>query len=277
MKVDYISDIHLDFWIKELNVNSDKFRNELKTFIETVQIKGGEVLIIAGDLGHYVSQIKEFLLKMKELYRYVLFVHGNHDMYLVSNKQQFKYNYHSVNRLMEMKIFCRANDIHYLDGTVTNINGYNFGGVAMSWDKSFANQFFGSEQSNEDVFKIFKEISDSRYIFESKFTVEWNPFKYFKEQYEKLQEMEPVDVMISHYTPIVPPNLPEEFNNKISTLFSFDGFEELKRINPKYWIFGHNHFKSNFNINNTNLLSNPLGYPSENTYCVIESFELGLN
>ena len=89
MKVDYISDLHLDFWIRELNPQSPKFQKQIDQYLDMIHAKGGDVLIIAGDLGHYFQQDSAFLLACKELYRHVMLVRGNHDMYLIDQIPTF--------------------------------------------------------------------------------------------------------------------------------------------------------------------------------------------
>jgi hypothetical protein len=80
--------------------------------------------------------------------------------------------------------------------------------------------------------------------------------------------------MITH---INPSNLREhqnpEYANEYSTgFFCFDGLKFLKNTTAKYWIFGHTHSKLDYEYNNTKVLSNPLGYPSENFNFKIHSF-----
>ena len=55
MLIDYVSDLHLDFWYNP-NKSPDNF---IKSVLKP---KGGDVLILAGDLSHYNWQVKVFLL-----------------------------------------------------------------------------------------------------------------------------------------------------------------------------------------------------------------------
>ena len=294
MKVDYISDVHLDFWVKEKNPENYKLDKQINDFIDnTLFAKGGDVLILAGDTGHYYHQDSRFLLLLKEHYEHIILVHGNHDMYLVSSGQQKKYLYDSKNRILEMKRFCRETPgLHYLDGDVICIEGYKFGGAGMSWDKSFLEKLTGEVPNNESVLSQYKSVmNDARLIMggtESYYVnlsyggrrliTSFDPFAFFDEQMKKLQsidENDDIDVMVSHYAPLIPPGMPAHFAcDPNSTFYYFDGRKEIDRINPKYWIFGHTHDKYDFNYGSTRFLCNPLGYPAENTYTVIESILL---
>ena len=103
------------------------------------------------------------------------------------------------------------------------------------------------------------------------------PFKHFQEEYEKLQKFQDydnIDVMISHYGPVVPDNIPEDYKDCSTTFYYFDGSKDIERISPKYWIFGHTHNSYDFIKGNTRLICNPVGYPSENRYTQIKRIEI---
>ena len=296
MKVDYISDLHLDFWIRELNPQSPKFQKQIDEYLDMIHAKGGDVLIIAGDLGHYFQQDSAFLLACKELYRHVMLVRGNHDMYLIGNGQEKKYLKDSMNRVLEMKRFCRETEgLHYLDGDVICIDGYNFGGVGMSWDKTYYEKLNDEGVPDSVIQEFFNNtMNDSRLIFQdgkpnmkvptayggSYFQSGFDPFDYFKKEYAKLQQIndyDNVDIMVTHYTPISPYDYVDNSkyeDEESSTFYMFNGHKDIERINAKYWIFGHMHNNYDFIDGDTNFLCNPLGYPGENTYSIVKTIEL---
>ena len=63
LKIDFISDLHLDFWVKELNPQNPKFNKQIQEFIKMINPLDGDVLVIAGDIGHSNQQAK-FLLQI---------------------------------------------------------------------------------------------------------------------------------------------------------------------------------------------------------------------
>lgn len=295
MKIDYISDVHLDFWVKEKNPLNDKIQKQIETFCFMTNIKketAGDVLIIAGDLGHYYAQDTTFLIYLKEIYKHIILVNGNHDMYLVSKGQQEKYLYNSMNRILEMKRFCNENDIHYLDGNVVVIDGYKFAGCGMSWDDSYFQKIKGYKPSRNELTELFNNtMNDPKLIYGgsdniriptayggSYFKSSFNPFDFFEKENSKLKninDFDDIDVMVSHYSPIAPPTMKMKYAmDPISTFYYFDGKSDVERISPKYWIFGHTHDKYNFEYKQTTFLCNPIGYPGENNYTVVESFEI---
>ena len=295
LKVDYCSDVHLDFWCKEYNPQSPKFKRLLKNFIENLGYGKSQsnVLIIAGDLGHYNQQDKAFLLELKKIYKYILLVRGNHDMYLVSS-QKARYDLNSFNRINDMKVFCEENEIHYLDGQIINIDGFNFSGVGMSWDKYYYEKISQKTVSDYEIQRYFHNtMNDGRLIYGgsdnydvptayggSFYNSSFDTFKYFKDEYQKLSNIHDynnIDVMISHYVPLVIEDMPSRFKNSLATTFyMFDGYSDIERINPQYWVFGHTHMQYDFIYpkTNTRFLCNPIGYPQENIYIGIKTFIL---
>ena len=270
MKIDYISDTHLDFWCKQINTQHKKFSIQLEKYIKLLQPNYHDLLIIAGDIGHYFKQDKLFLLELKKYYTHICIVPGNHDMYLVSKRLQQLYNYDSINRLDELANFCYENEgFHYLDEGVISIDGLKVAGLGMHWDTSYANKYY-PEKSVEDIISIWNStMNDSSLIFNKKKNLSkasFDPIKYFNSEYKKLQEFENcqnIDIMVTHYGPKVPDNLPLEYKNIVTTFYYFDGEEDIKRISPRYWIYGHTHKAHEETYHYTDLLCNPVGYPSE--------------
>jgi predicted phosphodiesterase len=266
--------IHIDFWLDEI-LPSKKLNKEIQTLLEMINANGGEIIIIAGDIGHHFTQDTAFLKALKNIYNNVIIVHGNHDMYLINDSIRKKYKNNSFLRLSKMKNFCKEHSIIYLDGQVVDINGFKFGGTGMSWDTSYYEKLINSKLSKKEVLKLYrKSMSDARLICGGINSL-FDPFKFFEDEKQRLEGIKNADVMVSHVGPIIPSNLSKLFSESlITTFFYFDGIKYVERINPKFWIFGHTHDNYNFYHNGTNLLCNPLGYPMENSYNVIKSFEM---
>lgn len=285
---DYISDVHIDFWLGDTDIKSNKFQRKLDFFMNSVLCLDPDksnTIIIAGDIGHYFKQNTAFLLRLKDYYKNIVITYGNHDMYLVSLKQQEQYNYSSYSRLSELKQFCIDNDIHFLDGDTVELDGIKIGGTGMSWDYSYAEQFDGYDKENTK--KLFRDVmNDSRLIMQSKPLYThlpygrklrdnfWDQEEFFKEQYQKLSLISDVDVMVTHYGPIIPDGMPDMYRNETSTFYYFNGISDIQRINPKVWIFGHTHDYYDFDVGTTRMLCNPLGYPNENKYGTVNTIVL---
>ena len=89
MKIDILSDVHFDnyFYGKYTNDDVIKFYSQIIDFNNC-----GDVLVIAGDIGHNNSQNIKILKLLKQYYKNIICVLGNHDFYLLGkeNKSLFK-------------------------------------------------------------------------------------------------------------------------------------------------------------------------------------------
>ena len=293
MKIDYISDVHIDFWCREINTQNPKFKKQLKFLIDTIlpnKEKSGKVLIIAGDLGHYYKQDTEFLLEIKQYYEHIFLVPGNHDMYLVSDSIKKTYMFDSWNRVLEMKSFCRDNKgFHYLDGNKVVVDGISFAGCGMAWDGSYGKVVYPDcdmgellghwENVMNDANLMFmngKDVINVPTAYGGRYTKpSFDPIEFFSSQKKKIEKIDGADVVVSHYGPKVPDDISETYKSDLTTSFYyFNGDDDIDRIKPKKWIYGHTHRKVNEVYKGCNMLCNPLGYPGENTYTVIKSFEI---
>jgi len=105
MKIDILSDLHLDFYFK-LDLIS---RENVVSFFEPVFTDNqtreiGNVLIIAGDIGHYNEQNIEVLkIFQKEFYKYIICVLGNHDYYLIDSEAKYTFDNDSFTRVEDMR------------------------------------------------------------------------------------------------------------------------------------------------------------------------------
>ncbi len=287
LRVDYISDLHTDFWVDCLNKQSPKFDIEIDEFVDMLKPQKGRVLLLGGDQGHYFQQDSEVILKLKKYYDHILIVMGNHDMYLESGKQEKKYRWDSMNRLFEMETFCDAHDgIHYMDGKIIEIDEFKFGGIGMWHDNTYGLTLGYSPEKIDEAY--YKLMNDSKYIFvdgKKNYSIPYGyggvdhirhfkPLERYKKQRAKLDRMSECHVMLTHYGPKVPEELPFEFQDIDTSYYYFDGLEDIKRLKPHYWVHGHTHTTSQELVGGTKILTNALGRPSENRYTIIKSFYL---
>ena len=287
VQFDYVSDLHLEFWCKDVDPNNHKTLNQIQNFIINIlKPKTDNILIIAGDLGHYPSQIKMLLLELKKFYKHILIVNGNHDMYLISNRLVSRYKSQSYNRILEMKEFCKDNEgLYYLDGDVVEIEGITFGGVGMWHDNSYANVL--GLHPDDVMTEWSKNMNDSKEIYfghnykqsyaygYSVYIPSFKPLKWFESEKKKLDKIKNCKVLISHVGPIVPDNIPEKYKNDVYMCFYyFDGKKDIDRIKPKIWIHGHSHGYYEHEYNDCKIYCNTIGYPSDNLYNEIKTLEI---
>lgn len=280
MKIDYLSDIHLDYYFspKFKEVNEDHVRALFDPiFLNNRQDQVGDLLVIAGDLGHYNDQNIQILkIFQKVYYKYIVCVLGNHDYYLVDRESRDYYRRDSFYRASDMKKqISKLNNIYCLDGDVVNIDGINFGG-AMGWySDAYIKKYFShlSQSTLNENWKRF--MNDSRLIY----TIE-NFDDLYNIEYAKLEKVsKECDVMISHINPSYKHQhiSPKYHNDITNSYFTFDGDSLISDGSMTHWIFGHTHDQLEYQFNQVKVHCNPLGYPFESCYgnCIqIKSFEI---
>lgn len=245
MKIDILSDIHIDSWHDPHTLLSHARFNEI--FSPILLKNKGDVLIISGDLGHYNTQNLDILKRLKQEYQAIIYVWGNHDFYCVSNQQKKRYKsgFEKANELREM--INKEDGLYHLDGEIVEIGGIRFGGL-MGWYGSAylsndreANQARWHQLSNDSKIKGFEDV-------------------YFDDMHKadllKLEQMyKKVDVMITHTCPFLA--------HDGEPFYHFDGEKYLKDGSMEVWVYGHTHKSVSDTSYNVNLVTNALGRKSE--------------
>jgi len=265
MLFDITSDLHLDFWIDNAGSKNKQVRQMKEMLEKLIPENQSTILIIAGDIGHYNTQNALFLKLIKERYEHVLWVHGNHDLYMVSKSILKKFKNSSSLRLAEMTSM--ANDVGAirLDGSVVDIGGVKFGGAGGWYDTAYAVQEFGL--TTEAVRNMWYTVmNDCNFIKENGLNIDFELMA-LEERLKIKSIINHSDVIITH----VPPewtNIPFKYKNAHSTFWRFDGSEFLDILKENtIWIYGHVHDKIySKHPSGVIMAANPLGYPMENGY-----------
>ena len=279
MQVDIISDLHLDFYVKELTPGK-KLNSQIEKFLlDILPINGkiSDVLIIAGDTGHYNSQIKELLKQMKSLYDKVFYVHGNHDMYLLSKSMINKYK-SSMNRINEMKEMCKELQVDYLDGDVVEYKGKKFGGCSGWYNLPTDDAIMKWKYTMNDSKKIYQgnEVAFSGMYVTSQLVSRWDTQKYYNLQVEHLKKIakEQCDVLITHVGQVFPPTevLPGIYKYDPNNMFFYvDNFDLVESTGCKTHIYGHTHDEHDWEIKGIQVKCNPKGYPYEANWTKVKT------
>ena len=258
MKIDIVSDIHLDFWVSP-KLNDAKASQAIERFVERYFPERGEALFVAGDIGHYNRQNALLLQRLSERYEHLFVTWGNHDLYLVSSNALKKYG-DSMHRLEAFKQMCDTLlNVTFLDGETVTYEGMHIWGSGL---------WYGVEDmahwrtTMSDALRIvmndgyrFVDFDD----YGKKHVYRFDPNALYAREIEKLRNLKDADIVMTH----VPPMLPDTIGKSWEQYYHFDGKEYVERIRPKLWLFGHLHRRYDFSSGETRLLCNPLGYPDE--------------
>ncbi len=270
MKIDILSDLHIDFYFSpKLKIKDEQIKKLYDSIIKKDNREIGDVLIVPGDIGHYNHQNIKVLKYFKEhYYKYIICILGNHDYYLVGkdSKLQFKDSFERAQQ-MRLKIN-REDNLYCLDGNIIEIEGIKFGGCD-SWyndgylKRKYPNEDFPVKSTNQMWHNC---INDSKFIFGIE-----NFNDIFEIEKPKIEAVyKNCDVMITHINPSCKDeNISEKYqNNQTNTFFTFEGEEYLKNGSMKYWIFGHTHKELEYEEHNVKCICSPFGYPNESGFGV---------
>ncbi len=242
MKIGFKSDIHLDFWIKDLS--------EIDEFIKDVlNPQVSDVLILAGDIGHYNEQNVVLIEKLSK-YSKIFLTYGNHDLYLLPD-EKLKYS-NSFKRLDDFKsMVSKIEGVYFFDGDLIEIDGVNFLGSAGWYDFSLGLKHGYSLNYMRENWEII--MNDSRMIFPK-----IDPVNFSFSHKEKLRaNIQKADIVFTHVAPVY---ISCHNDLILDSFYSFYGYDLLEE-NVKYWIFGHCHKPMDFYEDIVRFISSPLGYP----------------
>lgn len=222
MTIDYLSDLHFDYYF---NVKFPLTTNTVKSLFDGIFLNDGkkepaDILIIAGDLGHYNEQNIEMLkILQKEYYKNIICVLGNHDYYLTNRSQKDDYGMRSFARIEAMRnMINECDNIYCLDGDVIEIDGVRFGG-AMGWyDDSYLRHYYG-DFTQKEINTMWQKINqDSDFLYGVK-----NYDDLYKIEYPKLEKVyKDCDVMITHINPsYLHEYISEKYHNQQGNTFFY--------------------------------------------------------
>jgi len=267
MIIDILSDLHLDFYFKSSLIDHGhviSFFEPILTDKGTRQI--GDILIVAGDLGHYNTQNLTVLkILQSEFYDHIICVLGNHDYYLVSYEERYSFKDKSVKRVEQLRnMINKEANLYCLNGNSVEINGIRFAGCDSWYDDSYTKAYFPELSKNDTRALWKKNLNDSRLIY---------GINHFDDitaiEMEKLEKIyQKCDVMITHVNPSYKEEhiAPQYHHSPINTFFTFDGSPFYQKGSMKFWVFGHTHDAIEYELGETLFLCNPLGYPSESNF-----------
>jgi predicted phosphohydrolase len=230
MKIQYLSDLHLEFISDDLKIN----------FINLINNCCSDVLVIAGDLDISINIIKTLELLDFLVKKDVIFVPGNHD-YWGNQKLLIDEKFKEFNN--------SSTYVHILNNEFINIDNILFLG-STGWI-SHPNSV--------------KEVNDYGKIFDIGYgnEVRWalKSYNFFKNVLDKYSDDFKDIICVSHYLPS-DKLTHSDYKGSSANPFFVNSFLEylMQEFNIDWWIFGHTHKTMKEKISNTNCVCNPYGY-----------------
>lgn len=253
MKIDLISDLHIDHWdpkIKSL-FPSGKVKNY--PFDLKKEKNKSKILIVAGDISDDLKQSIDYIDHVSQYYEKVLYVDGNHE-----HVKQYPELY-SSNYINEQILSKKNPKLVYLTKENYILGNTCFVGCNGWWNYS-TNKF--------DHLDYFDELGDNTIPKEAIKLFHENVKKKAKKQakalYKNIVSLNNNDqinniVVVTHSVPINIFLNPKDVDLEVNT--DFENVRGCKKIS--HWLFGHCHEQITKNINHTIYTSNPRGRPSD--------------
>jgi predicted phosphohydrolase len=224
MKIKYMSDLHLEIGAMTEEPAADV-----------------DVLILAGDIN--VKGRVEWINEQAGRFEHVIYVTGNHEYYN-SNIS------HLDNQLKE-DLDPR---IHLLQNSSVKIEGTWFHGTTLWTDCGTPSDKYFLNIGMNDFRCIRYGESYRRFRSEDAGLVHHKSMQYLK------RNVKEGDVVITHHAPSFKSSPDCYIGTSLQPAFATDLSSFMVDYKPKYWIHGHMHNTSDYNIGGTNVLCNPRGY-----------------
>jgi len=241
MRIQYCSDLHLEF-------------PENKAFLKANPLTpAGDILILAGDVVPFalLDKHNDFFDYIADHFKFMYWIPGNHEYYY--------------------------SDITQRSGTFSeNIrsNVVLLNNQAVILEKTrFIFSTLWSRISPAYQFQIERSISDFHVIKHNGYRFSTDHFNQLHSesmsflQSELEQEFAGTTVVVTHHMPTFL-NYPPKFKGDLlNEAFAVELSGLIETTKPAYWLFGHVHADvPTFEIGNTKLLTNQLGYVKYNEH-----------
>ncbi|MFA9560362.1 metallophosphoesterase [Evansella sp. AB-rgal1] len=260
MKVDVVSDIHLDFWVT-VKVDESLHRQAVSLFIEKIIPKQpSDILIIAGDMGHYNFQNALLLNELSHYYKYIFIVFGNHDFYMLNSNYFEKFEKDSMNRWNEMReIIDAIEGVYVLEGNKITVDNVVFGGTGGWYDFSFGQMYMHATLPR--IKKAWYKLSNDSRLIKGEPT---DVIKFSNCEKEKLFSIiNECDFIVTHIPPLLPRLLNNQYNDISNSFYYMDIGDHKEKLSQKTWIFGHTHVRKDLVAYGCRFVNAPIGYPIE--------------
>lgn len=241
MKIQYCSDLHLEFPENKKFLNSNPLQVE------------GEVLLLAGDIVPFavMNNHKDFFDYISDNFKFTYWIPGNHEFYYydITKKDDAIHEKIRSNVYLVNNVSVKLDDVKLIFSTL--------------WSKiDLINQWVVQQTLSD-----FHVIKYNKRPFTA---VHYNQLHQECIQFiekELKQNGEEKTIVVSHHVPTFL-NYPEKYKgDTLNEAFAVELFDLIEANGPDYWIFGHHHQNiPDFKIGETKLITNQLGYVKYNEH-----------
>lgn len=238
MRVFAVSDIHVDYldnrqWVAALSA------------VDYLD----DILILAGDMTDELNLLKECFYELAKKFLKVLFVPGNHELWVSRNK--------TITSIEKYQHICKTAKDCDISMEPFHIDSLSIVPLLSWYDFSFASP----EAKLLDSWMDFRACSwpDNLQPFDIT--------QYFLEKNERhLQIANQKLISFSHFLPridLMPAYIPESYRYIYPVLGSTFLENQIRRLKPDIHVYGHSHVNRHLTLDGIQYINNAFGYPSE--------------
>ncbi len=250
-KVQYCSDLHLEF-------------QENKNYLKLFPIRPeGEILLLAGDicLLKTMKEHDDFFNFCSDNFETTYWIAGNHEYYhsdlseRIVKSDEFQSMYEKIREnvfLINNKTILHKN-VEFLFSTLWSY-------IPQLYEKIV--------QRSVSDFHLIKR--NGKLITAQDFN-EMHKCGFDFLQTELAKPKDKQRIIITHHVPTLMHYPVQYKNSNINFAFATELFEFIETSNADYWIYGHHHCNTPpFQIGNTTMLTNQLGYVRQNEHSLFD-------
>lgn len=241
MKIQYCSDLHLEFLENRDFINEDSLKPV------------GDMLLLAGDIVPFLASNKYeyFFDYISANFQTTYWLPGNHEYYgydLTKRTGSFREEIRSNIFLINNQVVDHG-DVHLLFSTL--------------WSQISPANDWVIQQSISD-FHVIKTGNKKLTAFQFN-QLHRECLKFLTEALKK--QVLGKKIVITHHVPTLM-NYPEKYKRDVlNEAFATELYDFIEIHKPDYWIYGHHHTNTPaFEIGNTQMLTNQLGYVRYNEH-----------
>tara|TARA_Y100000310_G_scaffold181911_1_gene181942 strand:- start:616 stop:1347 length:732 start_codon:yes stop_codon:yes gene_type:complete len=229
MKINFISDLHLEFGPME------------------IEPEAGDILVLAGDV--CIKGRVDWINDIAGRFNHVIYVLGNHEFYNGAMNSIYRKTREGL-----------VDNVHLLENESVTIADVTFHGATLWSDFLNGNpmSYLQCDQAMNDYRLI--RAGDGKHRFKPQIAHSLhNISKVFLQ--ENVKEG---DVVVTHMAPSLL-SIHEKYKNdmNINGSYASDLSELILDTKPELWFHGHVHTSFDYTVGNTRILCNPRGYVGE--------------
>ncbi|HEX9984340.1 MAG TPA: metallophosphoesterase [Thermoanaerobaculia bacterium] len=239
MRIFALSDIHVDYaanakWLADLSIAEYQ----------------EDVLILAGDVSDTARLLDWSLATLAKRFRRVLFVPGNHDLWVIRDDRQ-------------KDSFQKFDDVcDIVESTGASMQPFREKGVSIIPLLSWYDYSFG--EPSQELRSIWMDYRACRWP--TGYTDRDVAAHFAALNQGQITPVGDTVITYSHFLPridVMPPHMPCASRVLYPILGSSAVERQLRRLNSQIHVYGHSHVNRNVTIDDVSYINNAFGYPSE--------------